>query len=78
MAKLTTVAACVVSCWLLVAGGVALGASTGATLGTSSCPGLGASTRLVRLATLAAAHRGRGLHLPPVTPVGLPLFLSEM
>jgi hypothetical protein len=56
MAKLATVVVGVVSCWLLVAGGVVGGASTGATLGTSSRPGLGAFTRLVPLAALAAAR----------------------
>jgi hypothetical protein len=40
MAKLATVVAGAVSCWLLVAGG----ASSGATLGTSLRPSLGAST----------------------------------
>ncbi len=74
MAKLATVVAGAVSCRLLVAGG----ASAGATLGTSLCPGLGASARLVPLAALAAARRGRGLPLLPVTLAGLPLFLSEM
>jgi hypothetical protein len=78
MGKLATVAADVVSCRLLVAGGAAVGASAGATLGTSSRPGLGASARLARLATLAAACRGRGLPLLPVTLTGLPLFLSEI
>jgi hypothetical protein len=43
---IATVAAGVVSCWLLVAGGDTVGISTGATLGTSSRPGLGASARL--------------------------------
>jgi hypothetical protein len=65
MAKLATVVAGVVSCRLLVAGGAGRGASAGATLGTSSCPGLGASARLVPLAALVAAHRGRGLPLLP-------------
>jgi hypothetical protein len=74
MAKLATVVACAVSCWLLVAGD----ASTGATLGTSLRPGLGASVRLVSLATLAAARRGRGLPLLPITLADLPLFPSEM
>jgi hypothetical protein len=78
MAKLVTVVAGVVSCRLLVAGGVAGGASTGATLGTSLRLGLGASARLVALATLAATRRGRGLPLLPVTLAGLPLFPSEM
>jgi hypothetical protein len=55
---------------LLVVGGAAMGA----TLGTSSCPTLGAS----RLAALVAAHRGRRLPLLPITLAGLPLFLSEM
>jgi hypothetical protein len=40
MAKLDTVIVGVVSCRLLVAGGAAEGASTGATLGTSSRSGL--------------------------------------
>jgi hypothetical protein len=78
MAKLATVVADVVSCRLLVAGGVTVGASAGATLGTFSCPGLGASAHLVRLAVLKAACRGRGLPLLPITLAGLPLFLSEM
>jgi hypothetical protein len=54
------------------------GAAAGATLGTSSRPGLGASVRLARLAALATARRGRGLPLLPVTLAGLPLFPSEM
>ena len=70
VAKLAAVVAGVVSCRLLVAGGAALGAS--------SRPGLGASARLARLAALAAACRGRGLPLLPVTLAGLPLFPSEM
>jgi hypothetical protein len=74
MVKLATVVAGAVSCRLLVAEG----ASTGATLGTSLRPGLGASARLVPLAALAAARRGRGLPLLPVTLTGLPLFPSEM
>jgi hypothetical protein len=78
MAKLATVVAGVVSCQLLVADGTAGGASAGATLGTSSCPGLGVSACLVPLAVLAAARRERGLPLLPVTLAGLPLFLSEM
>jgi hypothetical protein len=56
MAKLAIVVAGVISCWLLVAGGTVVGASMGTTLGTSSCPGLGASAHLARLATLAAAR----------------------
>jgi hypothetical protein len=56
MAKLATVVAGVVSCWLLVAGGAAIGVSVGATLGTSSLLGLGASTHLARLVALAVAH----------------------
>jgi hypothetical protein len=76
--KLATVVVGVVSCRLLVADGAVGGASTGATLGTSSLPGLGASTRLARLAVLVDAHRGRGLPLLPITLAGLPLFLSEM
>jgi hypothetical protein len=78
MTKVATVVAGAVSCRLLVADGAAGGASAGATLGTSLRPGLGASTRLVPLAVLAAARRGRGLPLLPVTLAGLPLFLSEM
>jgi hypothetical protein len=78
MAKLATVVTSVVLYRLLVAGGVAMGASVGATLGMSSRPSLGASTRLAWLATLAAARRGRGLPLLPVTLAGLPLFSSEM
>jgi hypothetical protein len=74
MAKLATVMADAVSCRLLVAGG----ATGGATLGTSLRPGLGASMRLVSLAALTAAHRGRGLPLLPITLAGLPLFPSEM
>jgi hypothetical protein len=74
MAKLATVVAGAVSCRLLVVGG----ASAGATLGTSLRPGLGAFARLVPLAALAAARRGRGLPLLRVTLAGLPLFLSEM
>jgi hypothetical protein len=87
MAKLATVVAGVVSCRLLVAGGATdnqkptratEGASVGATLGTSSRPGLGASARLVPLAALVVAYRGRGLPLLPVTLASLPLFPSEM
>jgi hypothetical protein len=78
MATLVTVVPGVISYRLLVADGAAMGASTGATLDTSLCPGLGASAHLVRLAALAAARRGRGLPLLPVTLAGLPLFLSEM
>jgi hypothetical protein len=78
MTKLAIVGAGIVSCRLLVASGVAVGASAGTTLGMSSRPGLGASTCLVRLAVLAAAHRGRGLPLLPITLAGLPLFLSDM
>jgi hypothetical protein len=74
MAKLATVVAGAVSCRLLVTGG----ASAGATLGTSLRPSLGAFARLVPLAALAAARRGRGLPLLPITLAGLPLFLSEM
>jgi hypothetical protein len=44
----------------------------------SSCPSLGASACLARLATLAATHRGRRLPLLPVTLPGLLLFPSEM
>jgi hypothetical protein len=78
MAKLVTVVSGVVSCRLLVAGGAAGGASAGATLGTSLRPGLGTSARLVPLSALAAARRGRGLPLLPVTLAGLPLLPSEM
>ena len=76
MAKLAAVAAGVVSCRLVPAGGAALGASAGITLGTSSRPGLGVSARL---ATLAAACRGRRLPLLPVTLAGsaCPLLPSE-
>jgi hypothetical protein len=74
MAKFATVVAGAVSCRLLIIGG----ASAGATLGTSSRPGLVASARLVPLTALAAARRGRGLTLLPVTLAGLPLFPSEM
>jgi hypothetical protein len=74
MAKLATVVSGVVLCRLLVV----VGASASATLGTSFRPGLGASTRLARLAVLTAARRGRRLPLLPVTLSGLPLFLSEM
>ena len=76
MAKLTIVAAGVVSCQLVLAGDTALGASTGITLGTSLRPGLGVSARLARLATLAAAYRGR-LPLLPVTLADNPLLPSE-
>ena len=72
MAKLAAVAAGVVSCRLMLAGGSALGASTGITLGTSSRPDLGISARLARLATLAAAYRGRRLPLLLVTLAGSP------
>jgi hypothetical protein len=78
MAKLTTVVTGVVSCRLLVAGGVVVVASTGTTLGMSSRPGLDASTRHVRLATLAATRCGRGLPLLPITLAGLPLFLKPL
>jgi hypothetical protein len=74
MAKLAIVVAGVVSCRLLVVEG----ASAGATLGMSSRPSLGASACLVPLAALAAARRGQGLPLLPVTLAGLPLFPSEM
>jgi hypothetical protein len=76
MAKLATVVAGAVSFRLLVADGAAGGASAGATLGTSLRPGLGTSAWLVLLAVLAAARRGRGLPLLPVTLAGLPLFPS--
>jgi hypothetical protein len=78
IAKLATVVADVVSCRLLVADGAAGCASAGATLSTSLRPGLGAFMQLVPLATLAAARRGRGLPLLPVTLAGLPLFSSKM
>ena len=77
MAKLAAVAAGVVSCRLVPAGDAALGASVGITLGMSSRPGLGVSARLARLATLAAACRGRRLPLLPVTLAGKPLLPSE-
>ena len=77
MAKLAAVAAGVVSCRLVPAGGAALGASAGITLGTFSCPGLGASARPVWLATLATTCRGRRLPLLPVTLAGKPLLPSE-
>jgi hypothetical protein len=73
MVKLATVVAGVVSCRLLVAGN----AAGGATLGTSSRPGLADSAHLARLAMLALARRGRVRPLP-VTLAGLPLFPSEM
>uniref|UniRef100_I1QNM9 DUF4220 domain-containing protein n=1 Tax=Oryza glaberrima TaxID=4538 RepID=I1QNM9_ORYGL len=76
MAKLATVAAGVVLCRLVVAGGAALGASASATLGASSrTPQLHASARL---ALLAAARRGGGLPFSPVTLASLPLLPSEM
>jgi hypothetical protein len=78
MAKLAIVVTGVVSCQLLVASGGAVGASAGATLGTSSRSGLGASVRLARLVALAAARRGRGLPLFTVILAGLLLFPSEM
>jgi hypothetical protein len=78
MAKRATVVAGVVSCRLMVAGGAAGGASTGATLIMSLHPDLGVSTRLVPLAVIAAARRGRGLPLRSVTLAGLSLFLSGM
>ena len=77
MAKLAAVAAGVVSCRLVPAGGTALAASAGITLGTSSRPGLGVSARLAWLATLATACRGRRLPLLPVTLAGKPLLPSE-
>jgi hypothetical protein len=77
VAKLAAVVTAVVSCRLLVADGAALGTSTGTTLSMSSRPGLGASTRLVRLAAFAASCRG-GLPLLLVTLAGLPLLPSEM
>jgi hypothetical protein len=76
MAKLAIVVVDIVSCRLLVASDVAVGTSTGATLSTSSRPGLGASARLMRLAALVAARRGRGLPLLPVTLADIPLFPS--
>jgi hypothetical protein len=78
MGKLATVVAGIVSCRLLVVGGATVAASVDATLSTSSRPGLGAYVHLVQLATLTAAHRGRGLPLLPVTLAGLPVFPSEM
>jgi hypothetical protein len=78
MAKLAIVVPDVISCRLLVVGDTAVGPSAGATLGTSSRPGLGASARLARPAVLAVARRGRGLPLLSVTLASLPLFPSEM
>jgi hypothetical protein len=78
MANLAIVVAGVVSCRLLVTGAAVVGASVGATLGTSSCLGLDTSARLVWLAALAAARRERELTILPDTLAGLPLFLSEM
>jgi hypothetical protein len=78
MAKLATVVAGIISCQLLVADGAVVGASAGATLSTSSRPGLSSSTRLARLAALATARRERGLPLLPVTLARLPLFPSKM
>jgi hypothetical protein len=75
VAKLVAVVTVVVSCRLLVADGAALGTSTGTTLSMSSRPGLGASTRLARLAAFAASCRGLPLL---VTLAGLPLLPSEM
>jgi hypothetical protein len=77
MTKLAAVVARVASCWLLLASGAALGASTIITLGTSSRPCLGVFARLATLATLAAACRGRRLPLLPVTLAGSPLLPSE-
>jgi hypothetical protein len=77
VAKLATVVTVVVSCWLLVADGGALGASAGTTFSMSSRPGLGASTRLARLAAFAATCRG-GLPLLLVTMAGFSLLPSEM
>jgi hypothetical protein len=54
----------------VLAGGATLGASAGITLGTSSHPGLGVFARIARLATLAAACRGRRLPLLLVTLAG--------
>jgi hypothetical protein len=78
MANPASVVVGVVSCRLVRTGGAALGASAGATLSTSSHPGLGASTCFTWLAALAAACLGGGLPFPPVTLAGLPLFPSEM
>jgi hypothetical protein len=77
VAKLATVVTIVVSCWLLVADGAALGAPMGTTLSMSSRPSLGASVCLARLAAFAAMCRGRGLPLL-VTLAGLSLLPSEM
>ena len=74
VAKLAAVVTVVVSC-RLVADGAALGTSTVTTLSMSSHPGLGASTRLARLAAFAASCRGLPLL---VTLAGLPLLPSEM
>jgi hypothetical protein len=65
-----------VSCRLLVADGIALGASAGTTLSLSSRLGLGASARLAWLAVFAATCQG-GLPLL-VTLAGLPLLPSEV
>src|SRR6185436_1717817 len=73
-----TVVAGVVSCRLGPVSGAALSISAGATLGAPSCPGLGTSAPLSRLAALAATSRGRGLPPPPVTAPSLPLLLSEV
>jgi hypothetical protein len=73
MAKRATIVVGVISCQLLVASGAVRGASVGASLGTSSGPAW-----VPLRAVLAAARRGRGLPLLPVTLTGLPLFPSEM
>jgi hypothetical protein len=70
VAKLATVVIAVISCRLLVAHSVALGASVDTTLTLSSCPGLGAFARLARLAVFPDTCRG-GLPLL-VTLAGLP------
>jgi hypothetical protein len=58
MAKLATIVVGVVSCRFLVAGGAAVVVSAGATLGTSSCPGLGTFARLVPLPRLRSPVEG--------------------
>ena len=73
VAKLATDVAGVVLCRLGPAGGT----SAGITSGTSLRPSLGVFARPARLATLAAACRGGGLPLLPVTVAGVPLPPSE-
>jgi hypothetical protein len=78
VARLATVAANIVLCRLALADGATLGTSARAILGTSSCPSLGTSLRLARLAALMAVCRGRRLPLLPITSVDLPLLPSEV